>query len=129
MEWNKAGWFGGQLGGTGWLLIAGMLTAIRDLPTGMLVVGLFVISNVVGFVLWKARRMSCYASTQLFIGVSGICGLLAIYLLENANVWTEIQTGAQVSAYSAYWILSLVVGGLMLMFHLRFGRGDQGPEA
>ncbi|MDH3635246.1 MAG: hypothetical protein OES20_11115 [Gammaproteobacteria bacterium] len=129
MNWNIGGWFGGQLGGTVWIIVAGLLTAVRDFPTGMFVVLLFAIPNAVGTVLWLSRKLSCYASTQLLIGVSGICGLVTVYILENANAWMQMQTGGQVSAQSSYWIIGLVYGGLMLMLHLRFGRSGNKSEA
>jgi len=129
MNWNVGGWIGGQLGATVWILVAGLLTAVRDFPTGMFVVLLFAIPNVVGIVLWQSRKLSCYGSTQLLIGVSGICGLATVYVLENANAWTQIQTGGQVSAQSSYWIIGLVYAGLMLMFYLCFGRVAKGPAA
>ena len=75
MNWNIGGWFGGQLGATVWILVAGILTAIRDFPAGALVILLFIIANVVGIVLGKSRALTCYASTQLLIVVSGFCGL------------------------------------------------------
>ena len=129
MNWNVGGWFGGQLGATVWMLVAGILTAIRDFPTGMFVVLLFAIPNIVGMVLWLSCKLSCYASTQFLIGISGICGFVTVYALENTNTWAQIQTGAQVSAQSSYWIIGLVYGGLMLMFYVRFGRLGKGPEA
>ncbi|MDH3376255.1 MAG: hypothetical protein OER87_00965 [Gammaproteobacteria bacterium] len=129
MNWNFGGWFGGQLGATVWMLVAGILTAIRDFPVGMFVVLLFAIPNVVGVVLWQSRRLSCYASTQLLIGVAGICGLVTVYALEKANTWMQMQTGGQVSAQSSYWIIGLVYGGLILMFYVRFGRDGNRPQA
>lgn len=128
MHWNAGGWFGGQIGATAWMLIAGILTAVRDLPTGVMVIALFAAANIVGVVLWVSRRRSCYASTQILIGISGACGLATVYLLEQANAWTRIQTGTQISALSSYWLIGLVFGGLMLIFHLRFGRSDKGPD-
>lgn len=128
MHWNAGGWFGGQLGATIWVLIAGILTVIRDLTTGLLVLGLFLIPNVIGLALWICRKLTCYASTQVLIAVSGICGLETVYLLNRANAWIQMQTGSQVSAHSTYWIIGLVFGGLMVMFYLRFGRGGNGLE-
>lgn len=61
MHWNAAGRFGGQVGATLWMLVAGTLAAPRDLPAGMVVVLLFDIPNVVGAALWLSRRHSCYA--------------------------------------------------------------------
>jgi len=129
MYWNAGGWFGGQIGATLWILVAGILTAVRDLPTGIVVVLLFVTPNAIGLTLWASRKLSCYASTQIMMGVSGVCGLATVYILERANVYSQIQTGGQVSAYSSYWVIGLVFAGLMLMFYLRFGRDRKEPEA
>lgn len=128
MHWNAGGWFGSQIGATIWILIAGILTAFGDLTTGLLVIGLFLIPNIIGLALWVGRKLTCYASTQILIAVSGACGLATVYLLNRANAWMQIQTGGQVSAQSTYWIIGLVFGGLMLMLYLRFGRGGNGTD-
>ena len=120
MNWN-GGWFGAPLGGTEWMLGGGILTAICDFPTGIIVVLLFAIPNIVGTVLWLTRKLSCYASIQLVIGICGLCGLVTVYILDNANAWMQMQIGGQVSAQSSYWIIGLVYGGLMLLFYFRFG--------
>ena len=129
MNWNIGGWFGGQIGATVWMLVAGILTAVRDFQTGMFVVLLFAIPNIIGLILWLSHKFSCYLSTQLLIGVSGLCGLVAVYVLDKANVWMEIQSGEQISAQSTYWIIGLVYVGLMLMFYFRFGLARKGPKA
>ena len=95
-----------------------------DFPIGMFVILLFAIPNVAGIVLWRRRAFSCYLSTQLLIGVSGLCGLITVFVLENANTWTQIQTGSQVSAQSSYRFICLVYGGILLMFYIRFGRDN-----
>lgn len=129
MNWNVGGWFGAQFGATVWILVSGILTAIQDFQTGMFVILLFAIPNIFGLILWLSRKFSCYVSTQLLTGISGICGLITVYLLDRAEVWMQIQTGGQVSAHSTYWIIGLVYTGLMLMFYFRFGRSRSGPKA
>lgn len=124
MSWNRGGWFGSQIGGTVWMLAAGILAAIRDPQTGMIVITLFSIPNIIGTALWVTRELSCYASTQIVIGASGVCGLAAVYFLERANTWMQIQSGSQIAAQSSYWTIGLVFGGLMLVFYFRFGRND-----
>jgi len=128
MQWNAGGWFGAQIGATVWMLVAGVLAGIRNVPAGLILLALFAIPNLIGFVLWKRRRLSCYASTQLLIAAAGVCGLLAVYVLERANAWTQIQSGPAVSAGSTYWLIAAVYGGLLLLFYLRFGRGAKGTE-
>lgn len=126
MQWNAGGWFGGQLGGTVWMLIAAVLAGIRNVPAGLVCLALFAIPNLIGLVLWRGRKLSCYASMQLLIAACGVCGLLAVYVLEKANTWTQIQTGPAVSAGSTYWLITAVYGGLLLLFYLQFGRGNRG---
>ena len=129
MQWNAGGWFGGQIGATLWILVAGILTSVRDLTTGIIVMGLFVCANVVGLFLWRRRKLSCYTSTQILIGLSGVCGLATVYVLDRANGWEQIQAGGQISAYASYYLIGMVFGGLMLMFYLRFGRHPNKPGA
>jgi hypothetical protein len=104
------------------MLIAGVLSAFHDLSTGLLVVGLFLIANSVGLYLWRARKLSCYASTQMLVATSGICGLLAVFLLQWGGTWTEIQSGGAVSPFATYGVIAATFGGLMLLFYLKFGR-------
>lgn len=128
MAWNAGGWFGAQVGATTWMLIAGTLATELDPAAGTTVIMLFVVPNVLGWILWQTRRFSCYASTQTLVAAAGVCSLIAVHVLEDAEVWAQIQSGGQVSAYSTYWIIGLVCGGLMLMFHLRFGGRESGPD-
>ena len=125
MEWNSSGWFGSQLGGTAWILVAAILSSVQELSTGLLLLAVFAIPNVVGLVLWRRRSLSCYAATQLLLAIMGLCGLLAIYLLERSNDWERIQTGASISASSAYFIVAAVIGILMITFYFRFGRATK----
>ena len=128
MQWNAGGWFGGQLGGTAWMLVAAILTVLRDPAAGTLVFAIFATPHIVGLALWRRRdRVSCYGATQLLLAIMGACGLLAVYVLERQGNWTSIQSGGTVSASYTYLIITLVVAILMLMFYLRFGRSTNGP--
>lgn len=122
MNWNAGGWFGGQIGATVWMLVAGVLTAFRHWPAGLLVVALFAIPNALGWYFWRSRRLSCYASSQWLIAVAGSCGLAVVYVLDSVNAWSAIQTSGQVSAEETYWIIALVFSGIMLSYYWRFGR-------
>jgi hypothetical protein len=66
---------------------------------------------------------------QILIGICGTGSLAAVYVLERANAWLQIQAGGQVAAESSYLRTGLVFAGLMLMFYLRFGREGKGTEA
>ncbi len=123
LEWNLGGWFGGQLGGTLWILVAAVLSAVRDLETGALVLVTFLIPNIIGTILWRRRdRLSCYIAIQMLLPLVGVFSLLAVYILDSSNQWLAIQSGGSVSAMSTYGLIILVVALLMLVFYFRFGR-------
>lgn len=122
MEWNAGGWFGSQLGGSAWVLVAAVLAAMQDLQTGIILLAVFLLPNIAGYVFWRRRRLSCYASTQFLLALLGVSGLLAIFFLERAKLWQAIQVGSAVSAGSSYIVLALIIIILMLTFYLRFGR-------
>ncbi len=123
MRWNIGGWLGAQVGGTAWILVAGILSLWIDVNTAMIVIGLFVITNVVGMLIWRRRdKMSAYAGIQTLIPIVGAAGLATVYMLERSNIYEAIQVGGTVSARSTYVIIILVVAALMLMFYFQFGR-------
>ncbi len=122
LEWNASGWFGAQLGGTAWILVAAVLTIVRDIPTGLILLIIFLAPNIIGYLLWRTQKLSCYASIQILFSLVGVFGLLAIYILEQRHRWIEIQTGGSFPAVSAYYMVIFVTIVLMVVFYLRFGR-------
>ncbi|KAA3628962.1 MAG: hypothetical protein DWQ09_06240 [Proteobacteria bacterium] len=80
MHWNAGGWFGAQIGATVWMLVAAVLTAIRDPSTGVVVLLLFVVPNVIGLMLWLSRKFSCSCSTSALVEVA--MGLRSNMLLK-----------------------------------------------
>ena len=123
MHWNAGGWFGTQLGGSLWILIAGVLASRLDGRAASLSIALFIVANVVGVLLWRRReQLSAYAGIQLLLTALGAASVGAVYVLERAGVFEAIQVGASVSARSMYMVLIIVIAALMLSFYLRFGR-------
>lgn len=128
LEWDAGGWFGSQLGGTAWILVAAAICFFRDISTGLLLLLFFVAPNLLGLVLWQRKKLSCYVSIQLLFASCGLSGLFAIYVLEQSGLWLEIQTGGAVSSAGGYFLLTSVVLILMVYFHLRFGRRPDQPS-
>lgn len=54
-HWNAGGWFGSQLGSTLWILILAFMVAGINLQIASLIFVCFLIPNIVGYWLWKAR--------------------------------------------------------------------------
>jgi hypothetical protein len=129
MGWNLGGWLGGQVGGTAWILIAGILAYHKNPDTGMIVLVLFALANLIGFVLWGLRsRFSVHAGLQTLIVMVGVFGAAAVYVLDRADLWEAIQIGGVVSANATYGIIALMVLALMILFYVRFGRGKSSSE-
>ena len=123
MRWNIGGWLGAQLGGTIWILVAGILSLWADINTAIVVIALFIGANVIGMAIWRRRdRLSAYAGVQILLPIVGVISMAAVYVLARSNTYESIQVGGTVSARSTYGIIILVVAALMLMFYFRFGR-------
>ena len=130
LNWNSGGWFGAQLGGTAWILVAAILAGFQDIRTGLVLTAIFAIPNILGLAMWCWRKkLSCYASIQLLLFIMGIFSVISIYVLEKRSLWESIQRGGSVSAKSAYIIVVLVVLILMVNFYFRYGRKSNGNTA
>ena len=126
MQWNLGGWLGGQLGGSVWMLVAGLLSLSEDPIAAATVIVLFVLANFIGTMLWRRRdRLSPYAAIQLLLPVLGVSGLAAVFVLDRAEVYETIQIGGTISARATYATIVLVVAALMLIFYFRFGRKSE----
>lgn len=125
LEWNFGGWYGGQLGGTAWMLVAAILTAVRDPVIGLVALLLAAVPNVVGVVLWRRReRLSCYRSLQWLLVLIGVSGCAVVYLLDRSGWLEPIQVGGTVSAAGAYAAVVGTVAFLLLLFRIRFGSAE-----
>ncbi len=123
MQWNRGGWLGGQLGGSCWMFVAGALTFPLSVATAALVLGIFGLSNAIGFWLWSRRdRLSPYRAIQILMFVLMLAGMLAVYILDRGVVWHAIQSGQAVSPRQMYLMLPATFGGLLFMFYFQFGR-------
>ena len=123
MQWNIGGWLGAQVGGTIWILVAGILSLWVNVDTAMIVIALFVLANVIGMAIWRRRdKLSAYAGIQILLPIVGAVGLATVYMLDRSNIYESMQVGGTVSARSTYGLIILVVAALMLMFYFQFGR-------
>ena len=123
MKWNLGGWLGGQLGGSVWMLVAGLLSFSTNPTTALTVIIFFALANLIGAVLWARRdRLSPYVAIQILLPVLGVFGFAAVFVLDRSGIYETIQIGGTISAQATYIVIVLVVTALMLMFYYRFGR-------
>jgi len=111
------------LGGSAWMLVAGLLSFSTNPTTAFTVIVLFALANLIGAVLWARRdRLSPYVAIQILLPVLGVFGFVAVFVLDRAGIYEKIQIGGTISARATYIVIVLVVTALMLMFYYRFGR-------
>ena len=129
LEWNTGGWFGSQLGGTVWILVSAAISLGHDLSTGVILLTLFLVPNIVGLILWRQRKLTCYYSLQIVFALCGFFGLVAIFVLDRNGLWLEIQKGGAISKEAGYLLLTITFLAVMAWFHLKFGRKPNDPSS
>jgi len=117
LSWNRGGWLGGQVGGSCWMLVAGLLSIPANSAAAIAVLGLFVLANFLGWLVWRRREsLSPYKGLQMLIPILGATGIAAVYVLDSVGIYESIQVGASVTASETVAILIGVVVVLMIMF-------------
>ena len=117
MRWNLGGWLGGQVGGSCWMLVAGLLAIPADLIAAIEVLSLFALANLAGWLIWRRRESwSPHKGLQLLLPALGATGMAAVFVLDRAGIYESIQAGSNVTARQTYVILAGVVAVLMVMF-------------
>jgi len=117
MRWHAGGWLGGQIGGSCWMLVAGLLSIPANRTAAITVLGLFGLANLAGWLIWRRRdSLAPHKGLQMLVPVLGATGIAAVYVLESAGIFESIQIGTTVTAGETYVILAGVVAALMIMF-------------
>jgi hypothetical protein len=112
-HWNAGGWFGSQLGGTAWLLVAAAVLAPHAPAMAVVWLACFAVANAVGLGLWLRRAwVRPHTGIQLLLLTCGVAGFLAWWVLDTLRpeVVRELNWPRQ-----GYWML-LIVPALMAWF-------------
>jgi hypothetical protein len=82
-HWQAGAWFGSQLGGTAWLLLAALAIASRSPGSAAVLLACGVSANLVGCLLWTARaRLDPYRAFQVLTAAVVLAGMAATRWLE-----------------------------------------------
>lgn len=129
VRWNACAWFGGQAGGTAWMVTA-FATYVRQSPwLGSLFLVAFVGLNALGFWLWRQRsRFRFFRSVQLMIAASAALALLAVAgfdFLRPPDLKRDLGSegrwvGASRAEYrSAYVLLLVLIPAMLIQFEIQ----------
>jgi hypothetical protein len=132
VPWVRGAWFGGQVGGTAWML-TGFVIYVWQVPwIGLLFLAGFAGANALGFWLWRRRdRFRFFLAVQIMLlvcggllvpavvafDVFGSGGLRHNLVLENGGLrWVGASRSELRSAY--FFILTQLPLGLLLFWVL-----------
>lgn len=124
-QWNAGGWFGGQFGGTFWMLLGGLFLFPVDARVAWITLAVYAAVNGLGLFLWsRRRRIRPHPAIQIFIGATGLAAA-GLFLLWRGIGREGIQEafGGQ-SSYLDFWWL-LIFPALMLLFYVQEKRAQQ----
>ncbi len=105
------------------MLIAAAILFVNSVGAGLLVLGFFLLPNIVGLWLWSARnRMRAYTALQILLALCGVFSFATLWILdENAYHIGSAEPGALVGGNTApgnaKYLALLLFAGLMVMFH------------
>ena len=113
MQWNLGGWLGGQLGGSVWMLVAGLLSLSEDPIAAATVIVLFVLANFIGTMLWCRRdRLSPNVSYNTAIATRvkrlKLAKKLPIPLLFQCFFWDKPQRGRIDAIAQSCWRRTII---------------------
>lgn len=112
-QWDRGGWFGGQVGATLWLVLLGALLFAQGRAVGAEVLVLGLLPNVLGIALWRRRaEWAPYPAIQALVITSGVCALLAFVRIHAAGGLSS-ERGLGDGGFL------LVYPALAIAFHLR----------
>jgi multisubunit Na+/H+ antiporter MnhC subunit len=92
MKWN-AGWFGGQIGGTCWLLPSGIMYFLYGyyLP-GLTTIFSFVAVNLIGTFLWINRsKISAILATNIFLASALLFTSFSFFSMHASGVYPNLN--------------------------------------
>jgi hypothetical protein len=117
--WKGGGWFGGQLGGTLWLLICGLVFLAKDILCGLISIACFILLNAFGLYLWRQRaRLSAYKVIQSLLAITAATVILLVVMANlRGIVWAD-KPGGLVSTYLPYSMI-FVVPTIMARFYFQ----------
>jgi hypothetical protein len=122
-QWNGGGWFGGQVGGTAWLLVGAVVLAAHAPGVAAVWLACFAVANAICYALWVRRdRNRPFPAVPAELLVCGAAGLLALIALQVMRPGLRIANVRGVHWWeppaSIPWFVVLILG-LVAQFSLQ----------
>ena len=117
-KWNTGGWFGTQVGSTCWLFFAAILFLSQTPPLAALLLGCFVVANLVGTLIWMNRgKVDPYRAIQVLLLVVFAFTTIAMVSADWLGFMRELDQ--RVKNPRLLYLVLLMFPALMTMFHFQ----------
>ncbi len=105
-RWSTGGWFGSQIGGTGWMIPYGIIAALKSLLPGLFILGCAILANVIGHQLWKRRdRIHPYPAVQMLVFEVGVISAMVLWVGYQTNLIAAFDARYSENPEKSFWIL------------------------
>ena len=120
LRWETGGWFGGQIGGTLWMLISALVVWSTDASVALLLLACFAIPNVLATGIWMRRdRWRSLTALLVLFALIGAFSLAATVVLDRAGSFATLGYGGTTTSGTMYFMIALLTPGLMLMIYFQ----------
>ena len=117
-QWNTGGWFGAQVGSTCWLFIGAIVFLSQTPPLAALLLGCFVLANLVGTIIWLNRgTVDPYRAIQVLALVIFAFTAIAMASADWLGFLGELDQ--RVKNPRRLYLVLLMFPAMMTMFHLQ----------
>jgi hypothetical protein len=114
-HWQAGAWFGSQLGGTAWLLVAALVAAPQSPSSAAVLLGCGLAANLVGCLLWVQRaRLDPYRAFQVLVAAVVLAGAAATRWLDLRGEFGLLDP--RISPRTMYLLLAALWFGLSALF-------------
>jgi len=116
--WDAAGWFGAQIGSTGWIAICALLLSRHDPDISWIVLGIFLAANAVGGGLWFVQqRIPLLLGLRILVAIAGAAGMLAVGTIDLGGQWSVVANiGGHIEPVQMYALIPLGTLALLGLF-------------
>ncbi len=117
-QWSTGGWFGAQVGSTCWLLVAAIALLGQTPLLAALLLGCFVLANLVGTIIWMNRgKVDPYRAIQVLLLVIFAFTTIAMVSADWLGFLGELNQ--RVKNPRLLYLVLLMFPALMTMFHFQ----------
>ena len=115
-QWNKGGWFGGQIGSTCWLFFGAF--RLDSWLASIVLTTCFLTSNLVGTVLWMNRdKLDPYKAIQILLADIFLFTAIAMISMDCFGVLKDLDP--RINNSGSVYLLLLLFPALAVLLHFR----------